>query len=378
MVSKSKTVRLCKTALLGFLALPVVPAVLLPSFQEAQAEVLAGQAGAQKEAAAKVQAEIDAAAAEEADVQGAAAANEREEAAKKRRADIDQSVEDLLPLQPEEIREFMERQEEADSAVSPDPASMRTRVVSLSATPQKSPHVVHLTAGYSSTLLFQDATGAPWPVLSAILGNAEAFSLSQPGRSEEKLAQDQAAGSQGAKEQQKDAAHSHLVTVLPLKGHASSNLVLTLQEAVYPVVLHLVSAGTHAKARISDSLTVFRLDRAGPCARPASIGGIPETASEEVLSVLHGILPEDASAMAADPPLPGVRIWRGRGRLIVRTPYHAIWPAWLTSAENEGVHVYVMPETPSVVLSVDGAARSVKIKERPAQKLPSRGEGRKK
>lgn len=275
----------------------------------------------------------------------------------KRRADLDESMEELLPLSPDEIRRFMERQDEADSAVSPDPAAMKTRVVSLPCTPQKSPHVVHLAAGYSSAIMFQDVTGAPWPVLTAIVGNAEAFSVSGPDRADagDKEKSGQAAG--------QNARHSHIVTVLPLKAHASGSLVLTLQDAAYPVLLHLVSAGSRGRERVSDALTVIRLEGQGPSARPVAIGPRPETASEELLSLVHGIVPEKAVKIRTVPQIPGLAVWRCQDRLLVRTPYEAIWPAWLSCAGSEGMKVYAMPATPSIVLSIDGRAVQVRIRE---------------
>ncbi len=271
----------------------------------------------------------------------------------KRRTDLDDSMEELLPLSPDEIRQFMERQDEADSAVSPDPAAMKTRVVSLPCTPQKSPHVVHLAAGYSSAIMFQDVTGAPWPVLTAIVGNAEAFSVLSPDRPDA-----------GDKEKAgRDSGHSHIVTVLPLKAHASGSLVLTLQNAAYPVLLHLVSAGSRGRDRVSDALTVIRLEGQGPSARPVAIGPRPETASEELLSLVHGIVPEKARKLRTVPQIPGLTLWRCQDRVLVRTPYEAIWPAWLSCAGSDGMKVYAMPVTPSIVLSIDGRAQQVRISE---------------
>ena len=284
----------------------------------------------------------------------------QEKKEQKRRADLDDSMEELLPLSPDEIRRFMERQDEADSAVSPDPAAMKTRVVSLPCTPQKSPHVVHLAAGYSSAIMFQDVTGAPWPVLTAIVGNAEAFSVSAPDRPDA-----------GDKEKAgRDLGHSHIVTVLPLKAHASGSLVLTLQDAAYPVLLHLVSAGSRGRGRVSDALTVIRLEGQGPSARPVAIGPRPETASDELLSLVHGIVPEKAGKIRTVPKIPGLAVWRCQDRLLVRTPYEAIWPAWLSCAGSEGMKVYAMPVTPSIVLSIDGRAQQVRISEASGEAAP--------
>ena len=291
-----------------------------------------------------------------------------EKKAQKRRTDLDESMEELLPLSPDEIRRFMERQDEADSAVSPDPAAMKTRVVSLPCTPQKSPHVVHLAAGYSSAIMFQDVTGAPWPVLTAIVGNAEAFSVSGPDRADagDKEKPGQTAGQTSGQ----NARHSHIVTVLPLKAHASGSLVLTLQNAAYPVLLHLVSAGSRGRGRVSDALTVIRLEGQGPSARPVAIGPRPETASDELLSLVHGIVPEKAGKIRTVPKIPGLAVWRCQDRLLVRTPYEAIWPAWLSCAGSEGMKVYAMPVTPSIVLSIDGRAQQVRISEASGEAAP--------
>ncbi len=274
--------------------------------------------------------------------------------AAKRRQRLEVSMEELLPLEPDEIRDFLLRRDAAQSAVKPGPASMRTRVVSLPATPQRTPHILRLTPGYSSTLMFQDNTGAPWPVLSAILGNADAFALSQPQVSE--------AGA--ATEQEKAPnTHAHLLTVLPLAGRASSNLVLTLEDAAWPVLIHLVSGGDRENDRVSDALTVFRLDRPGPGARPLGPGPVPGAVRPELLAFMHGLIPDEAQEVKTQPKLQGARVWSYQGRLYLRSHYHAVWPAWTASAENEGLTVYVMPKVPSIVLSVEGKSVSLVLTE---------------
>lgn len=284
-----------------------------------------------------------------------------------RQEQLTRAIDDLLPVRPNEIRAFLDRQSLAETAASPDPAAMRTRVVTLPATPQTKPHVIHLTPGYSSTLLFQDATGAPWPVISAILGNAQAFSLSQPRVERAELTPDQgrtrASDAQNPRSSRPAAlnTHSHLVTVLPLAGQCSSNLVLTLEDAAYPVLLHLVSTAERTPSRVSDALTIFRLDRPGPSARPATVGPVPGVVSDDLLAFLHGLAPKDARELKVEPDLPGLRLWSYGGQLILRGPYQAVWPAWLSVAESENVRVYRLPPAPAIAVSVDGEVRTLVV-----------------
>ena len=114
-----------------------------------------------------------------ADAAGDGKASE-EDGGEERSRIFEESVEKLLPVDPGEIRTYIEKRDRVEGAAAPGPARMRTGTRQISAAPGAVPQVIRLTAGYSSTVMFQDATGEPWPVLSIVLGNARAFQATQP------------------------------------------------------------------------------------------------------------------------------------------------------------------------------------------------------
>ena len=136
------------------------------------------------------------------------------------------------------------------------------------------------------------------------------------------------------------------------------------------MLLHLVSPGARGKGRVSDALTIIRLEGRGPSAKPAVVEPRLETASEELLSLVHGIVPENARKIRTEPRIPGLSLWRCKDRLLVRSPYEAIWPAWFSRAGNDGMKAYAMPLTPSIVLSIGGRAASVRLGEGPGSMAP--------
>ena len=272
---------------------------------------------------------------------------------------FEESLEALLPVAPRDVERFLEARDALEGATEPGPASMRNRTRVLEAGVRNEPTLVRLTRGYSSTLLFQDVTGAPWPVLSVILGDPGAFALTQP-----KVAQAREAGKNADRgvNTQGVNVHSHIVNIVPLTNHASSNLVLTLEGADYPIVLHLVTESVRSKGRTSDALTVFRIGRSGPNARTLPLGPEESGVSDELLAFVHGIAPAGAKRLGLEPADGGIEVWEYKGMLYVRSIFQAVWPAWTASAAMEGHILYVMPRTLSLVFSREGKRKSHLVK----------------
>ena len=269
-----------------------------------------------------------------ADAAGDGKASE-EDGGEERSRIFEESVEKLLPVDPGEIRTYIKKRDRVEGAAAPGPARMRTGTRQISAVPGAVPQVIRLTAGYSSTVMFQDATCEPWPVLSIVLGNARAFQATQP-----KVEAEDGEAQSGARNRTGTAranVASNVVSLVPLTNHASSNLMVTLEDAPYPVVLHLITESQARRGRVGDALVVFRLDRGAPSAKPAVLP-----------------TPDGARPVRLEPEYPGTRAWLYRDRIYLRTGHHAVWPAWLSRAGCGGLTVYALPRAPFAVLSVGG------------------------
>ena len=290
--------------------------------------------------------------------QGGSKAERQAERQAERERLFEESLEALLPVAPKDVERFLEARDALEGATEPGPASMRNRTRVLEAGVRNEPTLVRLTRGYSSTLLFQDVTGAPWPVLSVILGDPGAFALTQP-----KVGQVPVTGNAASKDRRAvENVHSHIVNIVPLTNHTSSNLVLTLEGADYPIVLHLVTESVRSKGRTSDALTVFRIGRSGPNARTLPLGPEESGVSDELLAFVHGIAPAGAKRLGLEPADGGIEVWEYKGMLYVRSVFQAVWPAWTASAAMEGHTLYVMPKTPSLVFSREGKRQSHLVK----------------
>jgi intracellular multiplication protein IcmK len=300
-------------------------------------------------------------------------ARERRVERRNRERYFDESLDLLLPLEPSEVRRFRKRRDDIEGAVEPGPATMSTQTRRLDVTPGAVPQIIRLTAGYASTLVFQDATGAPWPVNSMVLGSVRSFSATQPKVEQQEITEAQAASTdspgvaaaRAAVSGQTHNTTSNVVSLVPLTNHASSNLVVTLEGAPYPVVLHLLTESSAKDGRVADALVVLRLDKAGPNAkRPELHPKGPNTVSDEMLGIVHGIPPSGARRIGTTPKVPGVAVWEAGGKRYLRTAHALVWPSWSASADGEDVRVYLMPKVPSMVLSIDGRQRKFLLESR--------------
>ena len=285
-----------------------------------------------------------------------------------RQREYDTAVDNIMPLSPDQIRSLRRKQDVIDEAVSAPPAKMRTETRQLHVTPGAAPQVIRMTGGYSSTIVFQDMTGKPWPVLSMILGNPESFSAVQPKNASKAITTTEKRRRANASEtdtadlsETEDNVTSNVINIVPLSNRESSNLAVNLQGCPYPVILHLLTESPLKGQRSAVALVVFRLDKRGPQAEMPQIAPSSgtDTVSEEALGFMHGVPPQDASVLPLTPPLPGTRIWKYRGKLYLRTSHAVVWPAWNSLAMGDDIRVYTLPPTRSLVLSINGEHQKV-------------------
>ena len=306
--------------------------------------------------------------------------------------DFSEALEKVMPLEPAEIRRARDRREALEEAKAPVPALMRTESRRITLDPKGIPHVITLTDGYTSTLVFQDRTGEPWPISHVILGNANAFSLVQPDKEEkgdnegerrrrvresssDKMKQNEERTSEEVprKERQGEGMHANafiqrerntnILNILPLRERANSNLAVTLEGVGYPIVFQLLTDSPFNGRRTSDALVVFRIDRMGPNAKHILLSSPYDDypLPEESLLFLHGMIPEKAERLTFHPPIRAMNLWEYRENYYVKTSHSLIWPAWQRIAYGQDTTLYVLPKTHSLVLAVDGKTQTIQI-----------------
>ena len=286
-----------------------------------------------------------------------------------REEDFEEALDLVLPVSPEEIRRAREKKEALERAASPDPAKMHVETRTIPVTPNTVPQVVRLTQGYSSTLVFHDVTGRPWPVLNVVLGNPQAFSLVQANMPEAKASTSEHSGASAKEEsaprtvQGEENSQSHILNIVPLTERASANLALTLEDCPYPLILHLITDSPFQGRRTSDALVIFRLNKRGPRAEQGEKTW-EETVSpvtDETLAFIHALPVPEATALRTEPVLQETQLWRLRGKLYLRTRYDLVWPAWQAVAHGDDIRVYVLPKTTSLVVAVEGKSHTLRI-----------------
>ena len=278
---------------------------------------------------------------------------------------FDEALHQILPLTPEEITKAKERQEAIDQAIAPNPAQMLTGTRTIPVTPGQAPQVIHLTFGYTSTLVFQDMTGRPWPILSVVVGNSAAFDCLQPKVTTQNLTKVPTEPNPNANTLQNENVNGHILNIVPKTMRASSNLAITLEDSPYPIILHLLASSPNHNLRQSDALVVLRLAKAGPNAKLPNLGPALESqiVSDVTLNFIHALPPDGAKRIKTKPTLPNLKIWKYQDQLYLRTSHHLIWPAWIQVANGEDMRVYLLPKTRSIVISTHGTYTKLKIDE---------------
>ena len=126
----------------------------------------------------------------------------------------------LLPLAPDQIRNFMHKLEvtqEASIPPSAGPPKGEVRVATLALDPGVEPPQVNLASGFVTTITIFDASGEPWPISDVGIG--------------------------GNFEVQPATIGSHVIRIIPLTLHGIGNLSVLLKDLPTPIIFRLTAGG---------------------------------------------------------------------------------------------------------------------------------------
>ena len=149
---------------------------------------------------------------------------------------FEESLRQMMPLDEQHIQQYRERSDQRERALLPVPPSLRTRSVRVSLEPGRVPVPVLTTANVATSLVFHDATGQPWPITSVTNGGPTFFQVLRP-----------------------ELPEGNLLNVMPLQGHATSTLVVTLEKRDVPLVVRLESDSVRSPERKADALVLFQI-----------------------------------------------------------------------------------------------------------------------
>lgn len=242
---------------------------------------------------------------------------------------FDNASNSLLPLSPDQVRDFMHHFETIQNAsIAPFAGAPKAqvRIETLSLDPGVVPPELNLSPGYVTTINMLDATGEPWPILDVGVGGNFEVTPTQAG--------------------------SHVVRVMSLTRVARGNLSILLKDLPTPVIFKLSSGGPTVDLRYDG-----RIGKMGPGAKPSLIARQQlEAGNETMMLLLANAPPTDAKRLKVGGLDSRSMAWSLDGRVYVRTPLTLLSPAWDASASSaDGMTVYEIGDAPVLLMSDNGA-----------------------
>ena len=274
-----------------------------------------------------------------------------------------QAIQNAIPLSPQAIMELAQRynatKQAEEQAVTPMAAPI-SRQVNVSFAPGAAVSIIQTVKGYPTAVSFFDSTGQPWPIEwdtnsdpAAISGGPSCNAPNTHGGGPSVVAIGFFVCT--------PAKGSNVLEITPLSIAPRGGLVISLQNAPKPLTFLLLSGG----GRYDADLSVHVGDR-GPNAQVAIMTqpDAPDTGAPFLTGMLEGVPPADATPLAVEGVSPDeLTAWRLGGNVYIRTPDTLLSPEWTASEAEAGTTVYAVPNTPVVLLSVNGRTVSAQLKD---------------
>jgi intracellular multiplication protein IcmK len=275
--------------------------------------------------------------------------------------DVDRA-QSAIPLSPELIEQLAQRYKAAKRAQEESVAELAaplSRRVNASFAPGSAISIINTVKGYPTAVSFFDSTGQPWPIQWDTNSNPAAI-----------------AGGQNCNAQTNQGGPSaiaigffvctptkgsNVLEITPVSLAPRGGLVVSLEAAPKPLTFLLVAGG----GRYDADLSVHVADR-GPHAKVEIMTqpDTPDTGAPFLTGMLQGVPPADAIPLNVEGVSPnGLRAWRLGHNVYLRTSYTLLSPEWTASEAEAGTTVYAVPNTPIVLLSVNGRTVSASLKD---------------
>ena len=236
----------------------------------------------------------------------------------------------LLPLSPDQVRTFMRHLQQTQEAAMPPYEGTpkgKVRVATIQLDPGAEPPLIHLAAGYVTTINILDASGEPWPILDVGVGGN--FDISPT------------------------KADMHIVRIMPLTRYSSGNLSVVLKDLTTPVVFRLAADTTSDVDLRFDA----RVPKFGPSAKiPLVDHSRLEAGDETIMAFLQNLPPKDAKRVKVAGLDARTMAWTLGDHTYVRSPLSLLSPAYNASVNSsDGMAVYEIGSAPVLLMSDNGA-----------------------
>jgi intracellular multiplication protein IcmK len=241
----------------------------------------------------------------------------------------------LLPLSPDQIRDFMRKLEQTQAAAIPPSTGQpkgEVRIATLELDPGVEPPQINLAAGYVTTITIMDASGAPWPIVDVGVGGNFEVSPSSVVASDQK--------------------GTHVIRVMPLTRYGTGDLSVLLKDFSTPIVFRLASGGPSVDLRYD-----ARIPRLGPNGQAPLIERPKiEAGDQNMMMILENAPPSGAKRVKISGLDARTMAWSLDNKVFVRTPLTLLSPAWNSSvASADGMKVYEIGNAPVLLMSDNGA-----------------------
>ena len=276
----------------------------------------------------------------------------------------EQAVQSAIPLTPAMITQLAQRYQANQQAAEQAGTALAipaSREVNVSFAPGIAISIINTAKGYPSALSFFDSTGQPWPVEWDTNSDAAAVSTGNDCNVQQN-------GGGGPSVEAigflvcTPAKGSNVLEITPMSVAPRGGLVVSLQGAPKPLTFLLMSGTATYDADLS-----VHVAGAGPNAQVPAIApeqDAPNTGAPYLTGMLEGVPPADAIPLSVEGVSPDdLRAWKLGGNDYLRTSDTLLSPEWTASEAEAGTTVYAVPDTPVVLLSVNGRTVSAELKE---------------
>lgn len=230
-----------------------------------------------------------------------------------------------LSLSPDQIRrlhKLFDHNQRAAAEHPEAPPKPTSKSIMVDLAPGASPPIIRLSAGFVSSLVFVDGTGAPWPIVAWDLGDPRSYNI------------------------QWDKKGNTLM-IQAITRYKTGNLAVVLKNMHTPIVLTLLPGQKAVDYRVD-----LRMPGLGPNASTTETS-LPASENTVLLNVLNGAPPQGSRKLGVSGGQG--EAWLFGDQIYLRTRLTAISPGWLaTMSSADGLHAYELQQTPIVLASDHG------------------------
>ncbi len=248
---------------------------------------------------------------------------------KSRKATYNTAINGLFPMSTEEIEQLIEKLHDNEKAIvgpSVGNPKAEVKVETISLEPGAQPREIQTDVGFVTTLSILDATGSPWPIQDVGVGGN--FDVPAPEEG------------------------GNVLRLTPLAKYAVGNISIRLVGLNTPLTFKL-RATTGTIYYLYDA----RIPKFGPKASAPLIdhGNDLVAGDAMLMSILDGTPPLDSTRLPVTGADQRTAAWRVGAKVYLRTPLTLLSPGWDGSVgSGDGTHVYLIPDTPVLLLSDNG------------------------